>query len=49
MYWGEIYFNRVKSKFYELAREMIFDNIEIVPSHAGGDAGLIGAAALLLE
>ncbi len=49
MYWGEIYFNRVKSKFYDLAREMIYDKIEIVSSHAGGDAGLIGAAALLLE
>jgi len=47
--WGEIYFNRIKSKFYELARDMIFDRIEITQSEAGGDAGLIGAAALLLE
>ena len=49
MYWGEIYLNRVKSKFYELAGDMIFDKIDIVESEAGGDAGLIGAAALLLE
>ena len=46
---GEFYFNRIKSKFYELARDMIFDSIEIVKSEAEADAGLIGAAALLLE
>lgn len=49
MCWGEIYLNRVKRKFHELARDMIFDKIEIVESEAGCDAGLIGAAALLLE
>jgi glucokinase len=46
---GEFYFNRIKSKFYGLARDMIFDPIEIVKSEAEADAGLIGAAALLLE
>ena len=46
---GEFYFNRVKSKFYELARDMIYDPIAIVRSEAEADAGLIGAAALLLE
>jgi len=46
---GDYYFNRIKSKFYELARDMIFDPIEIVRSKAEADAGLIGAAALLLE
>ncbi len=46
---GELYFNRVKSKFYELARDMIYDPIAIVKSEAEADAGLIGAAALLLE
>jgi glucokinase len=49
MCWGEIYLNRIRSKFYELARDMIFDKIEIVESETGTDAGLIGAAALLLE
>jgi glucokinase len=49
MCWGKIYLNRIRSKFYELTRDMIFDKIEIVESEAGGDAGLIGAAALLLE
>jgi glucokinase len=46
---GDFYFNRIKTKFYELARDMIFDPIEIVRSEAEADAGLIGAAALLLE
>jgi len=46
---GDYYFDRIKSKFYELARDMIFDPIEIVRSKAEADAGLIGAAALLLE
>lgn len=46
---GEIYMKRINEKFYELARDMIFDPIEIVESRAGSDAGLIGAAALLLE
>ena len=47
--WGETYLTRVRKKFHELARDMIFDKIEIVESVAGSDAGLIGAAALLLE
>jgi glucokinase len=46
---GEFYFNRIKAKFYELARDMIYDPIAIVRSEAEADAGLIGAAALLLE
>jgi glucokinase len=49
MCWGEVYLNRIRHKFYELARDMIFDKIEIVESEAKCDAGLIGAAALLLE
>lgn len=46
---GDFYFERIKSKFYELAREMIYDPIAIVRSEAESDAGMIGAAALLLE
>ena len=46
---GDYYFERIRTKFYELARDMIFDPISIVRSEAEGDAGLIGAAALLLE
>ncbi len=47
--WGEPYFHRIREKFGSLAREMLYDPIEIVPSKMGPDAGLIGAAALLLE
>jgi glucokinase len=46
---GDLYFDRIKTKFYELARDMIYDPIAIVKSEAEADAGLIGAAALLLE
>lgn len=46
---GDLYFNRILEKFHELARDMIYDPIAIVRSEAGEDAGLIGAAALLLE
>ncbi|MEI6050703.1 MAG: ROK family protein [Bacteroidota bacterium] len=49
MSWGEVYLNRIKHKFSQLARDMIFDKIEIVESEAKCDSGLIGAAALLLE
>lgn len=47
--WGESYLTRVRKKFDELARDMIFDKMEIVEAEAGCDAGLIGAAALSLE
>jgi glucokinase len=49
MNWGPIYFERIKEKFYSLAREMLFDPIEIALAKTGRDAGLIGAASLLLE
>jgi glucokinase len=47
--WGDFYLDKIKSTFYELARDMIFDPIEIVISTIGADAGVIGAAALPLE
>ncbi|MCK5137724.1 MAG: ROK family protein [Bacteroidales bacterium] len=47
--WGESYLNKIKSTFYELARDMIFDPIEITVSNIAADAGVIGAAALTLE
>ena len=47
--WGEIYINRIREKFYGLARDMLFDPIKIVESSIGCDAGLIGAASLILE
>ncbi|HEY3389833.1 MAG TPA: ROK family protein [Prolixibacteraceae bacterium] len=47
--WGDFYLDKIKSTFYGLARDMIFDPIEIVISNIGDDAGVIGAAALTLE
>ncbi|MCD4710811.1 MAG: ROK family protein [Bacteroidales bacterium] len=47
--WGEFYLERIKETFHNLARDMIFDPIEITLSDIIGDAGVIGAAALTLE
>lgn len=47
--WGEYYLDKIKDTFYTLARDMIFDPIEIKLSDIIGDAGVIGAAALSLE
>jgi glucokinase len=47
--WGDFYLNKIKSTFYGLARDMVFDPIGIVISNIGDDAGVIGAAALALE
>lgn len=47
--WGDFYLDKIKSTFYSLARDMLFDPIEIVISEIGADAGVIGAAALTLE
>jgi glucokinase len=49
MNWGDIYLNRIKSKFYSLAKDMMFDNMEIVPAKVGRNSGILGAAALCLE
>ena len=47
--WGEVYIDHIKKTFYELARDMIFDPVEIKISEIGPDAGVIGAASLSLE
>ena len=47
--WGDFYLDKIKSTFYGLARDMVFDPIGIVISDIGDDAGVIGAAALTLE
>ena len=49
MSWGSLYLERIRKKFRELAREMLFDPVQVVPSALLQDAGVIGAAALLLE
>lgn len=47
--WGDYYLDKIRATFFELARDMIFDPIEIKLSQIAGDAGVIGAAALTLE
>jgi glucokinase len=47
--WGDFYLDKIKTTFYELAGDMLYDHIEIVISEIGADAGVIGAAALTLE
>jgi glucokinase len=49
MSWGPVYFERIKEKFHSLAGDMLYDPMEIALARTGRDAGLIGAAALLLE
>ena len=49
MSWGSLYLERIRQKFGELVREMLFDPVQILPSALSQDAGVIGAAALLLE
>jgi len=46
--WGDFYLDTIKATFYEYARDMIFDPVEITVSGIGADAGVIGAAALAL-
>jgi glucokinase len=47
--WGDFYLDKIKSTFYSFVHNMMFDPIEIVVSKMGSDAGVIGAAALILE
>lgn len=46
---GQYYLDLIKHHFYRLAKDMLFDKIEIKKSQLMGDAGIIGAASLLLE
>jgi glucokinase len=47
--WGPVYLERVEERFYELAREMMYERVEIRLSELGADAAVLGAAALMLE
>jgi glucokinase len=47
--WGDIFLEKIKHTFYGLARDMMFDNVEIKVTEIGPDAGVIGAASLSLE
>ncbi len=46
---GSYLFDRIKSHFYRLARDMIFDDVAIKHSELCENAGIIGAASLLSE
>lgn len=46
--WGEIYFEKIRSTFYELAGNMLHDPVRITRSAITGDAGVVGAAALTM-
>jgi glucokinase len=48
MNWGPVFMNRIKEKFSFMVKNMAHDPIEIVESTIGSDAGLVGAAALVL-
>ena len=47
--WGDHFLIRVKAKFHELVKNMLHEPIQIVRSTLGPDAGIMGAAALVLE
>ena len=47
--WGEIYLSQIRKTFYDLAQDMMYDPIEIRVSEIGPDAGVVGAASLILE
>ncbi len=46
---GAVYMDKISEKFNSLAKNMIFDEMKILPSETGNMAGVLGAAALPLE
>jgi glucokinase len=49
MNWGDIYLDRIKAKFNQLARDMMYDEMKIVTSKLGENSGILGASSLCLE
>lgn len=49
MNWELGFFDRIKAKFRELARDMLHDPLPIVKAGLGAESGVIGAATLALE
>jgi glucokinase len=47
--WGDVYLNRIRSTFRNLARDMMSEPMEIRLSTLGRKAAVVGAAALVLE
>ncbi|WP_411344653.1 ROK family glucokinase [Paenibacillus sp. WLX1005] len=46
---GDILFNRIREVFAELTPEPLQKGVEIIPAKLGNDAGIVGAAGLLLR
>ncbi len=46
---GEQYVERVEKRFLSLVQNMMYDRVKLVTSELGASAGLLGAAALILE
>lgn len=47
--WGTYFLERINAKFHSLVKNMLHEPIKIVRSTLGADAGIRGAAALVLE
>lgn len=47
--WGPIYMHRISEKFHSMAKDMLIDEMKIVPTEIGKNAGVIGASSLPLE
>lgn len=47
--WGAYFLERINAKFHSLVKNMLHEPIKIVQSTLGADAGIRGAAALVLE
>lgn len=47
--WGSVYLDRISEKFHSLAKDMLIDEMKIVPSEIGKNAGVLGASSLPLE
>ncbi len=49
MNWGPVFYNGIIDTFYSLVQDMLHDPVEIVHSTLQDEAGLYGAAALLIQ
>ncbi len=48
-FWGDRFFNGVRTTFKQLARHMATEEIAIIQAELGRDSGILGAAALALK
>ncbi len=49
IHWGDLYLDKIRSTFYSLAGNMLYDPIKITVSEIIGEAGVTGAAALTMK